>query len=133
MESETLNREKSVREKLVFVYNANSGFRNGILDSLHKIVRPNTYDCKLCDVTYGFFSEKKVWKDFRKRVSGEWEFLHKDEFQKQYASKFGYAFRFPIVLVVSQDGFEVLITKKQLDAIKSPEELIRLIRSRIGL
>ncbi len=133
MDSGTLHRGKSNQEKLIFVYNANSGIRNGVMDSLHKIWSPKTYDCNLCNVTFGVFFEKKAWKDFRKRAVRELEFLHKDEFQKQYASKFGYAFQYPIILVASKGGMEVLVAKDRLDAIENPEELIQLLQSRMGL
>jgi len=59
------------------------------------------------------------------------DFLHKDEFIKAYASKFGYKFNYPIVLVIADNNFEVFITTEELNALKNAEELIRLIKSRI--
>ncbi|MDT0689486.1 hypothetical protein RM549_06805 [Salegentibacter sp. F188] len=58
------------------------------------------------------------------------EFLHADEFEKQYASKFGYKFDFPIVLTESSDGLQVLISTKELNSLKNDGELKSLLRER---
>lgn len=119
-------------EKLVFVYNADSGLRNMILDSAHKILSPETYACSLCDITYGAFTEDSVWKKFRKESNLDMQFLHKDEFRKAYASKFGHKFIFPIVLVASNSGLEVFIKTEELDELENPQALIKLVQERIG-
>lgn len=118
-------------KKLIFVYNANSGIRNTVLDSAHKILSPKTYKCSLCDITYGTFVEKRNWKKFREKFTYKMEFLHKDEFKKQYASKFGYKFDFPVVLGTSNGNFEIFITKNELNGLANADELIRLIQSRV--
>lgn len=120
-----------MQEKLIFVYNADSGLRNSIIDSVHKIFSPSTYECNLCDITFGAFTENRIWKNFKEETLFEMDFLHKDEFKKQYASKFGYAFDYPIVLITSVDNLEVFIATVELNALKSAEELISLLRSRI--
>ena len=117
-------------QKLLFVYNANSGKRNAFLDSMHKVFSPNTYDCNLCELTFGIFSENKTWKRFRQSNTHEMTFLHKDEFAKTYKSKFGYKFTFPIVLTEGGKGLEVLITTEELNQLKAVRELIHLVKSR---
>ncbi|MEK6151809.1 GTPase [Flavobacteriaceae bacterium 3-367] len=118
--------------KLLFIYNANSGLRNALLDSAHKILSPATYDCNLCDITFGVFSENTGWKQFREGSKVSMEFLHKDEFTQQYASKFGHKFTFPIVLAVTHDKLEVLVSTQVLNDLKSAEELIQLIEEHVG-
>lgn len=118
-------------EKLIFIYNANSGIRNKVIDSAHKILRPSTYPCKLCDLTYGAFKENRSWREFRKESTFEMEFLHKDEFKRQYASKFGHKFDWPIVLSSSNEDFEVFISCDEMNGLASAKELIHLIHSRI--
>lgn len=118
--------------KLVFVYNADSGLRNMLLDSAHKLFSPATYQCSLCDITYGAFAEKSAWKKFRKESDLEMEFLHKDEFADAYKSKFGHKFHFPIVLQESPHGLEIFIKTKELDGIKNVGELIGLIKERMA-
>ncbi|PRX57874.1 GTPase [Flagellimonas meridianipacifica] len=121
---------EKIREKLVFVYNANSGKKNAIVDSLHKVFSPSTYDCNLCDITYGVISENRTWKQFREDSTHDMIFLHRDEFTKKYASKFGAKFTFPIVLVEGVNGLEVFIGTDELNELKSSKELIQLIKER---
>ncbi|MCP9201482.1 GTPase [Gramella sp. GC03-9] len=119
-------------EKLIFVYNADSGKLNSLLDSLHKVVSPSTYDCKLCALTHGLTEEKKSWREFRQNLDLETEFLHRDEFRKQYASKFGHKFEFPLILFRGNKGLEVFVSKEEISQLNSIQELMRLIDSRLN-
>ncbi|WP_350292914.1 GTPase [uncultured Croceitalea sp.] len=123
--------KKATSKEIIFIYNASSGVRNAVLDSMHKVFSPSTYECKLCDITYGVISENRTWKKFRQNSLHKMVFLHKDEFAKQYASKFGYKFEFPIVLVAGDNGLEVLITTQELNELKTSQGLIRLLKERI--
>lgn len=123
--------EDARAQKLIFIYNADSGLRNMILDSAHKILSPNTYECSLCDITFGAFTENSVWKKFRKETNLDMQFLHKDEFSKAYASKFGYKFMFPIILTASDTGFDVFIKTEELDSLEDSGALIALIQQRL--
>ncbi|MEP3998910.1 MAG: hypothetical protein ABJM12_00795 [Ekhidna sp.] len=98
-----------------------------MLDFAHKILNPATYDCKLCSLTFGNFTENKQWKTFRESllaIGYELEFLHKDEFLKNYQSKFGHAFTYPIILVETQYELEVLLSTEKLNAMETVEELV---------
>jgi hypothetical protein len=117
--------EKVNVEKLIFIYNANSGSHNAILDTAHKIFSPSTYNCSLCDITFGIFTENKVWRKFRAQSKTPMEFLHKDEFLKMYSSKFGKKYTFPIVLAeTDEEEFEVLITTEKMNSLKNVESLM---------
>lgn len=118
-------------DKLIFVYNANAGALNALLDSAHKIVSPDTYDCSLCAMTYGVFTENKAWADYRKSSNVEMDFLHKDEFLKQYRSKWLPKYTFPIVLINDDSGQGVFITTEELNEIASQEDLIALVSERL--
>ncbi|WP_422859122.1 GTPase [Flagellimonas sp. S174] len=98
---------------------------------MHKVFSPSTYDCNLCDITYGIVGENKIWKQFRKEGGHDIIFLHRDEFAKKYASKFGAKFTFPIVLVEGTNGLEVFIGTDALNGLKSSQELIQLIGERL--
>ncbi len=117
-------------QKLIFIYNADSGFRNMIIDGAHKILSPSTYECKLCEITFSAFTEKNVWKKFREKSKIKMEFLHKDEFKKQYAPKFEYKYTFPIVLEDTENGLEIYIKTDELKAMENAEKLIELIDKR---
>ena len=118
-------------EKLIFVYNAFSGKHNAVLDALHKLVSPKSYACNLCEITHGVFSENKAWKKFRQASEVEMEFLHFNEFQKKYASKFGYKYTFPIVLWEDEGEMGVFISTEELEEMKDEEDLMRLIQERL--
>ena len=123
--------ERHTVEKLLFIYNANSGKFNAFLDSAHKVFSPSTYVCSLCDITFGVFAENRQWKKFRTEANVEMDFLHKDEFFKTYKSKFGYKFTFPIVLAVVEGDFEVLIDWAEMNALEKAEDLINLLKERL--
>ncbi len=58
------------------------------------------------------------------------EFLHLDEFRKQYASKFGHKYLYPIVLYEDEQDLEIFISNKELESMRNLEELIRLVEKR---
>ncbi|MBC8519087.1 MAG: GTPase [Gammaproteobacteria bacterium] len=113
--------------QVIFVYNADSGKLNTIFDTAHKIVSPSTYQCSLCSLTYGAFSEKGEWAKFRESSNANLEFLHKDEFEKRFTEQYEY----PVVLDTT-DGMKVLFSKDQLDKFESVEELISAIKEAVG-
>ena len=59
------------------------------------------------------------------------EFLHIDEFEKAYKSKWLQKFDYPLVLTENSENLEVFIAKEELDGMKSPEELIGLVEKRM--
>ena len=71
--------------KLLFIYNAKSGPLNAVLGSAHKYIRPKTYKCRLCQLTYSPFAMKRDWKNFVQQLPYPAEFLHADEFARDYA------------------------------------------------
>ena len=105
--------------KLIFVYNADSGLVNAVIDIAHKVISPQTYQCNLCALTYGLVGEKDTWEKFRQESDTEMEFLHKDEFEQQYVRKFDY----PVVLKKDKN-LDVAISRAELNEIKTLDELI---------
>jgi len=109
--------------KITFVYNAESGKINTLLDIGHKILRPDTYSCNLCSLTHGVFSEKEEWRQYREATQHELEFLHKDEFEEKYGKDTGYTY--PVVLKVHDNAsFEVLLATEEINALSGLEELV---------
>ena len=72
--------------KLIFVYNADSGVLNAVKDAVHKIFKPQTYGCNLCAVTFGPVSMKSEWGRYIEALPVSVEFLHRNEFIKQYGA-----------------------------------------------
>ncbi|MDL5513148.1 GTPase [Arenibacter sp. M-2] len=119
-------------ERLVFVYNANSGYGNALLDSIHKTLDPNSYDCKLCAITYGFFSENKKWKEFRRHAGVDMEFLHRDEFKKRYSQEKQNKEAFPQVFFLKAGKLTGFIRKAEINAMESQEDLILTVQTKLA-
>ena len=110
--------------KLIFVYNADSGLVNTLMDIGHKAISPQTYQCNLCDLTFGLFKEHQKWKKFREESNTEMEFLHRDEFEQKYGKKFDY----PLILK-QDDELSVMISQAELNKIQTLDELISKVES----
>lgn len=116
---------------LILVYNANSGKTNSLIDSAHKLLSPKTYECKLCELTFGPIAENRKWKAFRKSSDIEMIFLHKDEYQKQFKSKFEKLYDLPVILHQDNYDLSLLLGKDELNEIEEVETLIEVIKSRL--
>ena len=110
--------------KLILVYNAEGGKLNTLFDMAHKIIKPETYQCSLCALTHDTFSEKKAWSDFKAKTKLEMEFLHKDEFEKQY----GVACEYPVILEKS-GSLRTVIGPDEMGKFRNIEELIKRIEA----
>lgn len=117
--------------KLVFVYNANSGWGNKVMDSTHKLLSPKTYVCNLCDITYGVFAEDKSWRRFRKESLIQMEFLHKDEFLNQYNDLIKKPISFPVILKFEKKQLQVFCGTSELNKVNNVQELMAIIEERV--
>ena len=116
--------------ELIFVYNADSGYLNLLKDGLHKLLRPKSYPCKLCELTYGAVSEKRNWKVFRKSDLRKMRFLHKDEFEASFSERFAY----PVVLnrnagTDNESELSIILSDEDLDQLSDVDDLIRALSS----
>jgi hypothetical protein len=123
-------------DKLIFVYNANSGKINGYMDMAHKILSPSTYQCRLCDLTFDIFKENVEWARFRESLETsntvlDLEFLHIDEFEKNYKSKWLSKYEYPLILEVTNNGLELFMSNTQMNQIETTTDLIEEIKSRL--
>jgi len=112
--------------ELIFVYNADSGLIKLMQDAAHKVLRPQTYPCSLCALTYGAVSERGDWRRFRKQSSHSMRFLHKDEFEVE----FGQRFEYPVVLSrcgKDGDSLSILISSQRLNEFQDVDALIQAL------
>jgi hypothetical protein len=114
--------------EIILTYNAQSGLKNAILDSFHKIFSPSTYPCDLCALTYGHFSENSHWKKFRMRSNIQISFYHIDEFEAKFG-KLNY--RYPVALLHQNKTFDTLISPEEFKQLKNTEELIARVETTI--
>lgn len=116
-------------KKLIFVYNAQAGKINAVIDIAHKMLRPKTYQCKLCSLTHDVFVEKEQWRRFREQVQFPMEFLHRDEFRKKYLVQ---QEAYPMVLLLENQQLKKFISQEEMKNLKTTQELISLIRERMN-
>jgi hypothetical protein len=114
--------------KLVFVYNADSGALNAIKDAIHKAVKPSTYPCSLCAVTYGAISMKREWKTFINTLRFPAEFLHRDEFCAQYDCT---GVSYPVAFLIENGKRSELISTEEMNATTTLDDMIRLVESKL--
>ena len=117
-----------MNNKLIFIYNANSGVINLVKDFWKKTLRPSSYECNLCFQTFGAFSMKKDWKAFIKNLDIETEFLHKDEFQKKYGLIDA---KYPSAYIYENGNLRLLISDDEMNSVKSLDEMEVLVLSKI--
>lgn len=107
---------------VVFVYNADSGYFNMVVDIAHKLFSPATYPCRLCDVTYGVWRIRPEWEAFVAEAPAQFVFLHRDEFHQQYPDWQDYAL--PAILLGGQgQPLREGVPAKQLNQLGSVAEM----------
>ena len=110
---------------LLFVYNADSGLFNTMADIGHKIFSPDTYQCDLCQLTHGYFSERGQWREFIDSLGIECRFLHRDEFRKAHPDR---SDTLPAVFLQTGNELALCIGSEQLKEINSLDLLIETIQ-----
>ncbi|HED33307.1 MAG TPA: hypothetical protein ENJ08_03695 [Gammaproteobacteria bacterium] len=111
---------------MVFVYNADSGVFNTLSDIAHKLISPASYQCNLCNLTHGYFSARDVWVDFLRDLDSEIEFLHRDEYVRQYGRS---DVDLPAIFVKENDELKLWIDKSVIGKMNSTDELMEMIRA----
>ena len=113
------------KQKIIFVYNADSGLGNALLDFGKKYLSPDNYACALCKVSYGPFGMKRDWKTFVKSLTYTSQFLHKDEFREAYPD---IKTTLPAMIMLSGSKHEVLLNARDFEHIHSLEDLKTAVR-----
>lgn len=114
-------------DKLVFVYNADSGIVNGLLDYAHKTFSPQTYACNLCALTYGYTGMRAEWRRFLRNLRAPVEFVHRDELRERYCVE-GVAL--PTILALRAGILEVWMSATAINACNTLDELRSLVSAR---
>jgi len=127
-EKNVKGKDTDLKPKLVFVYNADSGFVKGLKDYVHKQVKPQTYNCNLCAITWGSFGVKKDWKTFVSEIGIPTDFLHRDEFVDKYHLKDQ---KYPCAYLVRGAKLELFIDHDEINKCKSLDQLMDLVRKKV--
>lgn len=113
-------------EKIIFVYNGDSGLLNGVMHYLHKRISPDTYPCQLCGIIYDGTELNKGWLAFVKGLGMPAEFLHRDEFRSKYGE---HGYQYPIVLATdATQKLTPLLKAEDFEHIKGMEALQNRLR-----
>jgi hypothetical protein len=118
------------KEKLVFVYNADGGLLNSVMDSAHKLFAPSTYQCALCAVTHGMVSMRGEWKDYMRSLPFETRFYHRDGFRTDWP---GIADPLPAIFFqATAYDMKLLVARSELESVSSVAQLTALLGRRIA-
>ncbi|MEM1194560.1 MAG: hypothetical protein AAGH57_00525 [Pseudomonadota bacterium] len=122
--------------RLILVYNADTGLIQALMHAVHKQVRPETYPCSLCALTYGAVSMRGDWKRFWRSLDAQVDFYHRDDFTRDFPTLGTGGLRevaLPSILI-SDAGEEprVLIGDQELDAMADVNELMERVSAALG-
>jgi len=117
------------KDKLIFVYNADSSVFSQVSDAVKKVVTPSKYECNLCMVTYGAISMKDEWREFLDTLPFEKEFLHRDEFQKRYPELD--SIKLPAIFIFQNNILTSLVSADEINIQKNIIGLKNIINGKI--
>ena len=113
---------------LLFVWNADSGWQQALMDSLHKVLRPESYPCSLCRLTYGVVGPRADWKQFLKEWGRPAYFLHRDEFRRMDEDGRWNALPLPAVLEWRSGCWAPVLGADVLSGLQSLDEITDLLQ-----
>lgn len=120
----------SQNPSLILIYNANGGWLSAVGDAVHKIIRPATYPCSLCALTYGAVSMRGAWRRFLDSTGLPVLFLYRDEFREDLDSR---NIALPAILLGGAEGSpQVLVSAAELNALPDLPALIALVEARLA-
>ncbi len=117
------------KAKLVFVYNADTGFFNLLSDMAHKAFSPDTYNCQLCMLTHGHFGMREQWKNYLETLDMELVFLHRDEFYKTYGQ---HDAALPALFLDSDGRAELFMSEEAINSCETLDSLISTLDRKIA-
>lgn len=64
-------------ERLILIYDANSGGAAALVDLTKKLLRLD--GCSLCNITHGILGVKQEWRNCKRELNVPVDYLHRDE------------------------------------------------------
>ena len=116
-------------DKLIFVYNADSGVFNLFADMAHKFFSPDTYNCQLCMITHGHLGMHDKWKKYLATLEAELIFLHRDEFYRQFGR---HEASLPAMFLEREGVDELFMPEIEINACDTLDALIREMDNRLA-
>jgi hypothetical protein len=118
------------KKQLIFVYNADGGTLNAIMDSAHKLFAPTTYQCSLCAITHGMLAMRQDWKDYMGKLPYETRFYHRDGFRQEWPTQNA---ALPAIFMLEDDGsLRTVVEAQELNEQKSIAQLTALLGRKLA-
>ena len=112
---------------MAIVWNADRGWQHALMDSLHKVVSPQTYSCKLCQLTHGLAGPKAEWSKFLESNGREVVFYHRDQFKKSPIAENFPGLELPVILIRTSEKWQILLTKNEIIRLENLQELLQVL------
>lgn len=120
--------QQNLIERLVLVYDANSGTWSAVVDSARKLLALDA--CGLCAITHGLTGERPEWTSCKEGLGVDVGELHRDELTP--AMRDLTSGLLPCVVAETPAGSVVIVARDDLGACEGePSALSDLIRERI--
>lgn len=116
-------------DALVIVYNADEGLGAMLFDAVHKLVRPDTYHCDLCAITYGPVSMRGAWRDWLKAQPFAAEFYHRQDFARAFPALAHLPL--PAILRRDEDALALLLRPEDMRSDMGVSELIATVEAKL--
>ncbi len=115
---------------LLIVYNADRGFFNAISASTHKLLSPKTYECPLCQHTFGITGMLQPWKEYLDMQPLPVSFTHRNDFHKDYPRHA--SLTLPAILLIDPEkGVTPVLESKSVRNAKNLSHLISLMEEQL--
>lgn len=101
-------------DKLLFVFNADSGIWSTVVDSSKKLFSIN--GCALCSLTHGITGEKGEWKTCKEELGVPIEYVHRDEVNDEI--KRVSEGKLPCIVAVAGEHYHLLLDANALERCK---------------
>ncbi len=104
--------------EIQFIYKAKNGLANSIFDLAHKIVSPDTYECNLCKITHGAFTETKKFKELKQKYNIT--LWHIDDYETKYPKESKY----PLIIIRDEKQKEIgRVAAEEINSLTDVDEL----------
>ena len=121
----------TIRE-IMFVYNEVSSPISMVMGFAHRLVSPETYECRLCDLTYNRFTMKAEWRTFLDRIGIPATFHFRNKFVASHPLRSGDPF--PMILYAGDSGEPTtLLTADEINATTTLAQLEAAVTEKLAL
>lgn len=115
-------------DRIILVYNAESGVFNTVHSWLHKAFSGECGDCQLCHFTYGLTGMRRPWRELIESLPCPAVFLYRADFQKTYPD---FETTFPAILAEYTGQLKHLVSADELAELENLTELVEFTSDRI--